>query len=81
MEIMAQPVMMSTHRIPSMKVEDETEKRALNAKFDLLMLGFMKAIDDKEMISLYRMINSPDKENLVVAEEAIKQLFKHVEGR
>lgn len=59
------------------RIEEINRYQVMDLKFDILMLHQLKLIEDKELVSLYKMIKSPDEENLVLAEETIKGLFNN----
>ena len=52
--------------------------RQLTVKTDISILRQAEVITSSEMISLLKMVNSPDVENLVVAETIVKQKLSNI---
>lgn len=51
---------------------DSPEMRLVNIQFGMFVVREAGLLSNKELISIYKMIHSPDEENLLVAEEIIK---------
>lgn len=81
--IMSMPILNNQLHAKSSPVpgiaEWQYKEREDNAKFDMLILAQAGVINSEELLSLYKMAKSPDRENLIVAEEIIKNKLNGTE--
>lgn len=56
-----------------------TRIRMLEIQVDILILKQLSLITDEELVSLMKMIKSPDLQNYILAESIVKNLLKKVD--